>query len=145
MAAASRRSCGVPAAVRDCCVSQQVIEPPLHDHGIDTRPLGSKTEDTTGVGYDFAVAPATLTFRVVSELRFNFCLSYKENIPIHGIERKEITTEAEKKAGVRKWRFYIHLHNGQQDSITFEAMGFTQELRKPPVIPQHQWLEDDER
>jgi hypothetical protein len=98
-----------------------------------------------GVGFDFVVASALLAFHGVNGLKFNFGLSYKESIQINGIDREEITTEAETKHGLRKWRFRIHLHHQQQDAVTFEAMGFTQELTKTPMIPARQWLEDNER
>jgi hypothetical protein len=98
-----------------------------------------------GGGFDFVVAPALLVFHGVNDLKFNFNLSYKQSIQINGVDREEITTEPERKAGLRKWRFRIHLHHDQADAVTFEAMGFTQELTKDPVVPERQWLEDGER
>jgi hypothetical protein len=95
--------------------------------------------------FDFIVAPALLVFHDVNALKFNFALSYKESIRINKVDREEITTEPERKSGLRKWRFRIHLHHEQQDAVTFEALGFTQELVKKPVVSERPWLEDKER
>jgi hypothetical protein len=95
--------------------------------------------------FDFVIAPAILVFHSVNHLKFNFKLSYKEDIGIDWIDREEITTESDLKAAIRIWRFRIHLHNEQPDTITFKAMGFTQELTKAPVVSQRMWLEDVER
>jgi hypothetical protein len=97
--------------------------------------------------YSFAVAPAHLTFDVVGPIRVNLDLAFKEDMIIDRIERENVATVAEKRAGFTKQRYSIHLHtnSGAENVITFEGGGFVQELYGKVRLQSGQWLESGER
>jgi hypothetical protein len=97
--------------------------------------------------FEFVLAPATLTFHGVHKLNVDFQLAYREDLEISDIERTEITTEAEHGVGIRRFAWQIKSQSiaGRPNRICFEARGFTQELRREPVVRVCQRLEEEER
>ena len=95
----------------------------------------------TGEPATFRLAPVTLTFREVSDLRIE--IDYASvtagmyPFSLAGIER-----EASRFPGRYRWRLVINWPTG---SITFEAEGFSQVLRKAPIESREQCLRPDER
>jgi len=73
-------------------------------------------------------------------IRFDLTVNYREGLCIDRIERQEVTTDAERKVGYKKYLFRIFLHN-HIVPISLEASGFTQLLIKPPTLSDSQSLE----
>jgi hypothetical protein len=99
---------------------------------------------TVGSFFQFVVAPATLTFHGAHKVRFDVTLNFKQSLDIERVDRDEITNDAERKAGYRKWLFQIHFHD-QTNPISLEASGFTQVLTKAPILSDSLLLEDEQR
>jgi hypothetical protein len=93
--------------------------------------------------YKFSVAPAILTFNAVDKFNCDIELNYKESMTIDRIERIEITTENQRKTGIRNFRWEIHLHSqsGRDNKMSFNASGFKQLLTCEPKITTRQDLE----
>jgi hypothetical protein len=94
--------------------------------------------------YEFRVAPATLTFHNIFGLRFE--LDYARvsagmaPFTIAGIERDALTYPT----GYASFRWRLPV-NSPSGLITFESPGFTQTLRRPPILVARQALLPDER
>jgi hypothetical protein len=97
-----------------------------------------------GGTFDYRIAPAILIFHIVDNVKFDFQLYFKDDIEISSIERQDITPEPEKKLGLRKWHFTIHLQV-KDGSISFDARSFEQELRREPRVVDRQLLDETER
>lgn len=89
-----------------------------------------KTSD--GRAFVLPTAPARLVFHAVDHLSINIHLTYKQDLEVAWIEREEVVTEAERRAGTLRHRYVIHLHDtyrtGDESTISFATDGFTQEL-----------------
>ena len=93
--------------------------------------------------FRFWVAPATLAFHGAHNAKIDVVLTYRQHLDIDRIEREEISSGAEKKAGYTKYLFTIYFHN-QINAITLEANGFTQSLTGVPILMNHQSFDDNE-
>lgn len=93
---------------------------------------------------EFRVAPATLTFHAVFGLRLE--LDYAAvsagmtPFTIAGIEREDIHHPGGPSS--YRWRLPVNWPSG---IITFESPGFTQVLRRPPILIDRQGLLPEER
>ena len=97
-------------------------------------------------GYEYIVAPATLTFHEVDKVVFDVKLAYKEDLAIDFIDRQEITTDAQRNVGDKLYRWKISLHSSQHDNvIVFESSRFTQELRREPIRSDDYRLNEKQR
>lgn len=96
-----------------------------------------------GPPWRFRVAPATLTFHKVFGLRFE--LDYATPgagmtpFSLAGVEREDGYPGASPSV---RWRLPINWPSGM---ITFESPGFTQRLRRPPILVDRQRLLSEER
>lgn len=95
-------------------------------------------------GYSFRVAPATLTFQGVSDLVISIDYSKAPAaltpFAIHEIKR-ELHVYPH---GYKDFRWFIEI-NWPNGFITFNASGFTQTLRAPPIESPDQWLSHEQR
>ncbi len=89
--------------------------------------------------FEFMIAPTNLIFHDVANLVIDLKLGYKQHLEISDIERTEIVTEHGRK--MFRWQIDTPTNN----KISFEATGFTQTLRKPPIRKRRQWLDECER
>jgi hypothetical protein len=88
------------------------------------------------------LAPADLVFRDVTELRINVDFKDLSLGPLSiGEISREVTTRTERYTGYR-WRILFNFPEGE---LSFEASGFTQALRAPPIHSAHQFLTEKER
>ena len=89
--------------------------------------------------WQWRVAPATLTFHNIFDLRFEVDYAAAsaaiEPFTLDGIEREELRYP--NGATTYKWRLPINWPKGL---ITFESPGFTQVLRRPPILVDRQAL-----
>lgn len=78
--------------------------------------------------YDFYVAPATLTFKNVSNVRISIGLDFNEPLQINTIKKSTITRD-------NMFMFTIEFHciARRRSWIKFEASGFRQVVTKRPV------------
>jgi hypothetical protein len=89
----------------------------------------------------FRIAPATLTFREVSDLRVE--LDYHAvQAAITPFSISQITRESTSIPSHYQWRIEV---NWPQGAISFVAAGFNQTLRGPLLLKAEQWLEPAER
>jgi hypothetical protein len=96
------------------------------------------------------VAPATLTFHGVTDLRIE--LDWGSSgfqvvpslIPIYSIER-ELVKEQKVYLDRPYYSWRINLSAPPEGSITFGAVGFTQKLRAEPIVTSNQHLTLRER
>jgi len=92
----------------------------------------------------FRVAPATLTFHDVSSMRFllDYCEPGAGMTPfsLDRIEREPVTYGTG--YTTYRWRLPVNWPAGE---ITFESPGFTQQLRRQPVLQNRQSLSTGER
>jgi hypothetical protein len=99
---------------------------------------------TTDRSIEFRVAPATLTFHSVFGLRFE--LDYAAvSAGMTAFSIAAIEREAREHAGAQqsfRWRLPINWPSGL---ITFESPGFTQVLRRAPILVDRQALLPQER
>jgi len=93
--------------------------------------------------FRFRVAPATLAFHGAHNAKIDVVLNYKQSLDIDRIERQDISSDAEKKAGYTRYLFSIHFHQ-QINGITLEACGFTQSLTRAPILMDRQSFDDTE-
>ena len=93
---------------------------------------------------EFRIAPANLTFHAVFGLRLE--LDYATPtagmtpFSLSGIEREELRHPNGHSS--YRWRMPINWPSGV---ITFESTGFTQLLRRAPILVDRQWLLGHER
>jgi hypothetical protein len=94
---------------------------------------------------EFRVAPATLIFHNVFGLRVE--LDYASPVlagmlpfAIDGIEREVLSRRSVHSSF--RWRLPVNWPSGV---ITFESPGFSQVLRRPPILVDRQWLLSRER
>lgn len=90
--------------------------------------------------YSFWVSPATLVFRGVQNIKINIDADYIQLIEVADINREGPFSWPD--GTLTNWKWIIEL---QQGSIEFEASGFTQYFRRPPVFGTQQGLGFDER
>ena len=93
--------------------------------------------------FRFIVAPARLAFHGAHNAQITVLLNYRQNLDIDRIEREDISSDAEKKAGYTKYMFSIYFHY-QKNPITLEANGFTQSLISAPILMDRQSFDDRE-
>jgi hypothetical protein len=98
----------------------------------------------SGGQFRFRIAPTTLTFREIRDLRIE--IDYvKTSAGIVPPSVDEITREAFKYVtGVASYRWIIKM-NWTAGTITFTSPGFTQRLRAEPVVSDQQCLAASER
>lgn len=91
--------------------------------------------------YAFRLAPATLTFRGVYDLRIeiDYAVASAGMTPF-SIDR--IAREVEPTTGQVRWTVELNWPTG---AISFIATGFRQRLKAAPVVRNSQHLDDDER
>jgi hypothetical protein len=101
----------------------------------------------SGKAREYAVAPALLTFLNVDKLHIDVRRDYKEALEIDHVEREEITSDAQRGAGIKVWKWKITLRSlsTEKSHITFEATGFKQILSKPAVRIRQQNLDFGKR
>lgn len=97
-----------------------------------------------GETFDWLVAPATLTFHGVDNVKFDFQLSFRDDIQISSIERLDITPAPEREMGLRIWHYTIKLQV-QNGRLSFDARGFDQGLRRAPRVLNRMKLDEAER
>jgi hypothetical protein len=98
----------------------------------------------------FRVAPATLTFHHVTDLRIAIdCGDSGGQVALYPLAIDAITRErlVEQKICFDRpyWRWRIALNSPQRGAITFGASGFTQNLRAEPVLLDQQQLAPADR
>ena len=101
-----------------------------------------------GGRYQFLVAPASLIFHNVGKLAIDVCLSNREDLAIDRIDRTAPPDEGNHTdpGSTSVWRIAMHSFACRDNSICFEATGFTQRLTGRAVGPiDSQFLEEDER
>lgn len=87
----------------------------------------------------FMVAPATLRFRDVNNLRIDLTLEYKQPIEIYSVDRSELRDE---RFTTYHWTIRIQSYAvGKENTIVFDATGYIQELTGHPVETEAQHLE----
>ncbi|MCA8961662.1 MAG: hypothetical protein KDC38_14155 [Planctomycetes bacterium] len=104
------------------------------DHILEWMPRGKR--------YRFLLAPARLSFHDVTGGHVGFDLHYRQDLIILDIAREDIAGEAERREGVRRWRFTLTLEM-QRAPIVIEASGFTQRLIGEPRECDGQTIDDD--
>ena len=96
--------------------------------------------------FRFAVAPACISFRDAAKIVIEAALGYREHLTIDRIEREEISTEAQRRLDYRvfRWTIFLQSLDRPNSRIVLESPGFLQELMKPPVVQDSQWLDAEE-
>lgn len=92
-------------------------------------------ERETVLGWD--VAPCTLEFNVVSDLRVSLDWQDQGNTSIVNISRKN--NRLSKNGKIMLWDYQIELDVG---GISLTSAGFTQNVRKPPIFSISQALHE---
>ena len=93
--------------------------------------------------FKFWVAPATLIFEYVYDLKFDIEIDFGGGLEIDFIERTEPKKiEAGDFAGRDEWRWIIGTHEGE---INLRATSYKQYTRKQPVFGQSQAIETNVR
>lgn len=93
----------------------------------------------TETHFQFWVAPATLVFENVSDLKINFDVGSFQEITLDGIERNNPHIP---NGVITVWDWLLESHQG---SITFSGTGFKQYIRAAPVLGEMQSLEVNQR
>lgn len=91
----------------------------------------------------FRIAPATLEFREVTNLKI--ALDYETptaGLTPFSLDRIDRRHERRDRYSAVVWNLVVNWPDG---SISLEAKGFTQHLRRPPVISSEQWLSSESR
>jgi len=102
-------------------------------------------DSSSGSGMRFRVAPATLTFHEVTDLRIGVdfgdsdCATAITELSIAGITREAVDDPQRFPAG-DYFRYRIGFNLPQGGEIAFGARGFTQTLRAAPVLCDEQRL-----
>jgi len=96
--------------------------------------------------FQFLIAPATLVFHGVTDLRVDIDsgqVGYQVALPLPSIAEIEREPIADQKVYLDRpyYRWYIRLNGTPDGEITFGAYGFTQTLRREPVLCQQQRLD----
>ena len=93
--------------------------------------------------YSFWLAPATLVFENVYDLKFDI-ESHDGDLELQGIERGEASTprNAATIAKQTEWRWLLDFNEGQ---IVFRSVGFSQFTRRSPVLVPVQQFTLEER
>jgi hypothetical protein len=91
--------------------------------------------------YSFLVAPATLVFDNVHNVRGTLALDGEHlNLHVNDIERLEHESEGAGEPGFWRWKL-----DGHDFTLSFSATGFRQYFRARPMATHRQALLDDER
>jgi hypothetical protein len=95
--------------------------------------------------YNFRLAPATLTFHAASQVRLllDYAGAGMTPFEISGIEREPHIYQGQ--VTTYHWRLPISWPIGESDAITFDAPGFTQTLRRDPILHHAQCFTTAER
>ena len=93
--------------------------------------------------YSFWLAPATLVFENVYDLKFEI-ESHDGDMELQGIERSEASAPRNAAAIPKQteWRWLLGFNEGQ---IAFRSVGFSQFTRRPPVLVPVQQFTLEER
>jgi hypothetical protein len=91
--------------------------------------------------YLFKVCPATVTFRDITDLSVSIGRDFFCGLWILGVMRSEDEKNSTLEKPFWRWRFELD----EDDSIEFGSSGFTQTLRKEPVVRARQRLLTEER
>lgn len=83
--------------------------------------------------FEFWVAPATLTFENFSDLKLDVFLSDTNEFIIYDLER-----ENKGKTPNGKFTEWFYSFKNEYGSISFLATGFTQKIRKRPILSNSQ-------
>lgn len=99
-----------------------------------------------GDTFEFLIAPATLVFHGVTDPRINIdsgTAGYQVAIPLPSIAEIEREPIAEQKVYLDRpyYRWRIRLNGTPDGEIVFGAYGFTQTLRREPVLCEQQRLD----
>jgi len=95
-----------------------------------------------GDQFRFAVAPALLVFHQVNDLAINFTLSYKQDLTINYITRRDPATVTPDRGNQwYQWSICCHGFAATQH-IDFTSPGFDLKLQAAPTIQSLQRLED---
>ena len=133
----------------DCTIWGLELYPPDPDAGDWTGDLALDidfiVEWLCGVGgpgrAQFRVAPATLRFHTVSDLRLAIAWG-SPGVLLHEMSIDHVVREplppASRESSGQRWR--IALNWPQSGEITFTAVGFTQTLRALPIVTERQSL-----
>ena len=93
--------------------------------------------------FKFWVAPSTLVFENVYDLKFDIEIDFGSGLEIASIERSEPKKiEAGDLKDRNEWLWTIETHQGE---ISLRATGYKQYIRKKPVFGQSQIVEKDVR
>ena len=98
-------------------------------------PQGSETH------YSFWVAPATLVFENVYNLKFDI-ESPDGDMSLQGIERSAASTPRNAVTKHTEWRWQLDFNEGQ---MTLRSVGYSQFTRRPPVLVRAQQLTLEQR
>jgi len=91
--------------------------------------------------YSFWLAPATLAFENIYDLRFDI-ESHDGDISFQGIERSDPRAPRNAVEKRTEWHWLLDLNEGQ---ITFRSVGFSQFTRRPPIFVRSQRLTLEQR
>jgi len=94
--------------------------------------------------FSFWIAPCTLVFENVWDLRFDIHISSDIELEIDDI-RRDNAREARNAAYIDKKTEYDWTIETHQGDITFKSVGFTQYVRKKPVYTSSQLLLPQDR
>jgi hypothetical protein len=91
--------------------------------------------------YSFWVAPATLVFEDVYDLKFDI-ETQDGTMSLQGIERGEASAPLNAEKKQTEWRWLLDFNEGR---ISFRSIGFSQFTRRPPVLVHAQKLRLEQR
>ena len=91
--------------------------------------------------YTFWVAPATLVFEGVHDIRVDLDIRYIQDISLQGIEREGPIASPDNKQ-ISEWMWTLEANEG---IIKFRASGYRQYFRSEPIVTNLQGLSLDER
>lgn len=86
--------------------------------------------------YSFWVAPATLVFEDVYNLKFEL-ESPNGDMSLQGLEHNDASPPINADKKKTEWRWLLDLNEGR---ITFRSVGFSQFTRRPPILAHAQKL-----
>ena len=86
--------------------------------------------------YSFWIAPATLAFENLYNVKFDIG-SHDGGMELQGIKRSEASTPRNAVAKQTEWLWSLDCNEGQ---ISFRSVGFSQFIRRPPVLTRVQRL-----
>lgn len=88
-----------------------------------------------GEFFNFWVSPCSLSFLDVSDLKIN--IDFKNNLMLFISDINRFNERLSPKGKFTVWDYEIECDNGM---ISFSATGYEQQVRKPPVFSEGQWL-----